>query len=83
MASIDSSAPIHGVSTVQRRQAQALAALRITKPCIDNQLMLLYWQFRRADIFGSSTCGVWSPIRMTCPQVSTSLASKTIDVDGP
>jgi transposase len=39
--SINSSAPIHGVSTVQPRQAQALAALRIKKPTIDTQLTLL------------------------------------------
>jgi len=39
--SIDSAAPIHGVSTVQPRQAQALAALRIKKPTIDTQLTLL------------------------------------------
>jgi len=39
--SIDRGAPIHGVSTVQPRQAQALAALRIKKPTIDPQLTLL------------------------------------------
>lgn len=39
--SIDNCAPIHGVSTVQPRQAYALAALRIKKPCIDTQLTLL------------------------------------------
>jgi transposase len=39
--SIDSAAPIHGVSTVQPRQAQALAALRIKKPTIETQLTLL------------------------------------------
>jgi len=39
--SIDSGAPIHGVSTVQPRQAEALAALRIKKPTIDTQLTLL------------------------------------------
>ena len=39
--SIDRGAPIHGVSTVQPRQAQALAALRIKKPTIDTQLPLL------------------------------------------
>lgn len=39
--SIDSAAPIHGVSTVQPRQAQALAALHIKKPTIDTQLTLL------------------------------------------
>ena len=39
--SIDSGAPIHGVSTVQPRQAQALAALRIKKPTLDTQLTLL------------------------------------------
>jgi transposase len=39
--SLDSGAPIHGVSTVQPRQAQALAALRIKKPTIDTQLTLL------------------------------------------
>ncbi len=39
--SIDSGAPINGVSTVQPRQAQALAALRIKKPTIDTQLTLL------------------------------------------
>ena len=39
--SIDSGAPIHGVSTVQPRQADALAALRIKKPTLDTQLSLL------------------------------------------
>ena len=39
--SIDSGAPIHGVSTVQPRQAQALAALNIKKPTVDAQLTLL------------------------------------------
>ena len=39
--SIDSGAPINGVSTVQPRQAQALAALRIKKPTIDTQMTLL------------------------------------------
>ena len=39
--SIDSGAPIHGVSTVQPRQADALAALRIKKPTLDTQLTLL------------------------------------------
>jgi transposase len=39
--SIDNGAPIHGVSTVQPRQAHALAALRIKKPRIDTQLTLL------------------------------------------
>jgi len=39
--SIDSGAPIHGVSTVQPRQAQALAALNIKKPTVGAQLTLL------------------------------------------
>jgi hypothetical protein len=39
--SIDSGAPIHGVSTVQPRQAQALAALRINNPATNTQLTLL------------------------------------------
>ena len=39
--SIDSGAPIHGVSTVQPRQADALAALRIKKPTLDTPLTLL------------------------------------------
>ena len=39
--SIDSGAPIHGVSTLQPRQADALAALRIKKPTLDTQLSLL------------------------------------------
>jgi transposase len=38
---VDSNAPIHGVSTVQPRQAQALAALRIKKPTVNTQLNLL------------------------------------------
>lgn len=38
---IDSGAPIHGVSTLQPRQAQALAALKINKPTLDPQLTLL------------------------------------------
>jgi transposase len=39
--SIDSGAAIHGVSTVQPRQAAALAALNIKKPTLDTQLTLL------------------------------------------
>lgn len=39
--SIDSGAPLHGVSTVQPRQAAALAALNIKKPTFDAQLTLL------------------------------------------
>ena len=39
--SINSGAPIHGVSTLQPRQAQALAALKIKKPALDPQLSLL------------------------------------------
>ena len=39
--SIDSGAPIHGVSTIQPRQAAALAALNIKKPTLDAQLSLL------------------------------------------
>ena len=39
--SIDSGAPIHGVSTVQPRQAAALAALNIKKPTVDAQMSLL------------------------------------------
>jgi transposase len=39
--SIDSGATIHGVSSVQPRQADALAALRIKKPTLDTQLSLL------------------------------------------
>ena len=39
--SIDSAAPIHGVSTIQPRQAQALASLRIKKPTIETQQTLL------------------------------------------
>ena len=38
---IDNGAPIHGVSTLQPRQAQALAALKIPKPSLDAQLPLL------------------------------------------
>jgi hypothetical protein len=38
---IDSGAPIHGVSTVEPRQAEALAALRIPKPSYTTQLSLL------------------------------------------
>jgi transposase len=38
---IDSGAPIHGVSTVQPRQAAALAALNIKKPTVDAQMSLL------------------------------------------
>ena len=38
---INSGAPIHGVSTLQPRQAQALAALKIKKPALDPQLSLL------------------------------------------
>jgi transposase len=38
---IDRSAPIHGVSTVQPRQAAALAALNVKKPTIDAQMPLL------------------------------------------
>ena len=34
-------APIHGVSTVQPRQAAALAALNIKKPTIEAQMSLL------------------------------------------
>lgn len=39
--SIDSGAPIHGVSTVQPRQANLLAALNIKKPTVDTQMTLL------------------------------------------
>jgi len=39
--SIDSAAPITGVSTIQTRQAQTLAALRVKKPSTDTQLMPL------------------------------------------
>ena len=39
--SIDSGAPIHGVSTVQPRQADVLAALKIKKPTYDAQMSLL------------------------------------------
>lgn len=39
--SINAGAPIHGVSTIQPRQAQTLAALRIKKPTIDTQMTLL------------------------------------------
>jgi transposase len=39
--SIDKGAAIHGVSTVQPRQAAALAALNIKKPTLDAQLTLL------------------------------------------
>ncbi|XVJ69222.1 MAG: IS1634 family transposase [Rhizobacter sp.] len=39
--SIDSGAPIHGVSTVQPRQAASLAALNIKKPTVDTQMSLL------------------------------------------
>ena len=39
--SIDRGAPIHGVSTVQPRQAAALAALKVKKPTLDPQLTLL------------------------------------------
>jgi transposase len=38
---IDSGDPIHGVSTVQPRQAAALAALNIKKPTVDAQMSLL------------------------------------------
>ena len=38
---IDSGAPIHGVSTVQPRQADVLAALKINKPTYDAQMSLL------------------------------------------
>lgn len=39
--SIDNGNPIHGVSTVNPRQAQALAALQVKKPTLDDQLSLL------------------------------------------
>jgi transposase len=39
--SIDSGAPIQGISTVQPQQAAALAALNIKKPTLDTQLTLL------------------------------------------
>lgn len=39
--SIDSGAPIHGVSAVQPRQADVLAALKIKKPTYDVQMSLL------------------------------------------
>jgi transposase len=39
--SIDKGAAIHGVSSVQPRQAAALAALNIKKPSLDTQLTLL------------------------------------------
>jgi transposase len=39
--SIDRGAPIHGVSTVQPRQAAALAALNIEKPIVNAQMSLL------------------------------------------
>lgn len=39
--SIDSGAPIHGISTVQPRQAEVLAAVSIKKPTLDAQLTLL------------------------------------------
>jgi transposase len=39
--SIDKGAAIHGVSTVQPRQAAALAALNVKKPTLDTQLTLL------------------------------------------
>lgn len=39
--SIDKGAPIHGVSTVQPRQAETLAALNVKKPTIDAQMTLL------------------------------------------
>jgi hypothetical protein len=38
---IDDGKPIQGVSTLQPRQAQALAALKIKKPTLDPQLTLL------------------------------------------
>ena len=38
---IDRGAPIHGVSTVQPRQAAALAALNVKKPTLDTQMPLL------------------------------------------
>ncbi len=39
--SIDHATPIHGVPTLQPRQAQVLAALKTNKPTIDAQLTLL------------------------------------------
>ena len=39
--SINGAAPIHGVSALQPRQAQALAALKVAKPTPDRQLNLL------------------------------------------
>jgi hypothetical protein len=39
--SIDKGAAIHGISTVQPRQAAALAALNVKKPTLDTQLTLL------------------------------------------
>jgi len=39
--SIDNARPIIGISTIQPRQAQALAALKVTTPSIDIQLNLL------------------------------------------
>ena len=39
--SIDSAAPIHGVSTIHPRQADVLAALNVKKPTQDAQLSLL------------------------------------------
>lgn len=39
--SIDSGQPVHGVSTVETRQADVLAALRINKPSYDAQISLL------------------------------------------
>jgi len=39
--SIDKGAAIHGISTVQPRQAAALAALNVKKPALDTQLTLL------------------------------------------
>ena len=38
---IDRGATIHGVSTVQPRQAAALAALKVKNPTLDSQLTLL------------------------------------------
>ena len=39
--SIDRGAPIHGVSTIQPSQVEALAALNIKKPTFDDQMSLL------------------------------------------
>jgi len=39
--SIDNARPIIGISTIQPRQAQALAALKVTTPSIDTQMNLL------------------------------------------